>query len=476
LFINLCIQRNINLASLNKKILFLFILIFIFNLSLFYFNFKGTELEFFKSDPLELQKLFGGGDRRYFIEAGFDLAAFNKVRNEFFWIYQLWPPGMSILNGLIFKFTQVSLFTFVHSVLASALLSYFFINVVQFAKIIRVKIGSLIFILTFYLTSFSRNWFFTDLMFYSDLIGTMLVLIAICKILIYLKSDRAIIKSLSMGFSIGMIIFAAAFMRSPYIVIIQLITVTYLIAIVLESVRLLTLGVRRYKLRKIQLSNLIFLTTIIVTASQFSNIWIDFREKNMPIGNADWSVAQSRSFISPWVPQKQLPSLARSGGAGWACEIDKIKCEFFSIREGVNEESYSGLSVTNEEYRKETLRVILNNPITYLQNRFDIFQKVYTSKAGLSTENPKSMSEAIISFILLFLFIFYSLFQFKKDYTYVTIHVVMLSLLAPYFIFHLEPRYFFVLNQLSLFGIFPLLLLLRILVSKARRKIDINYF
>ncbi len=444
-------------------------------MGIFYLNFRTTRLEFFLSDPLELQKLFGGGDRRYYLEAGLDLAAYNKIRQEYYWIYQLWPPGMSILNGLIFKVTQSNnLITFAHSVIASSLLSYFFINVYRFAQIIQIKIGTLVFIVAFYAQSFSRDWFFTDLMFYADSIGTLLVLTAFCKILIYLNSNRVFLKSLEEGFSIGTILCAAALMRSPYIIILQLITYTCLFVIVFESVRLFSLGIQKSRNRKHQLSNLILVSTIVIVSTLFSNMWLDFREKNMAIGNSDWTATQSTSIISPWVPQNQMAGFIREGGAGWACKIDNIKCTEFSVRENVNKESYSGQNVAIEEYQLETMKVILNNPIAYLQDRIQMFKKVWRAEAGLDIKMRESAYVSNILFALLFIFVSYILLQVKTDYAYIIILVIVFSLIAPYLIFHIEVRYFFVLKLMSLFGIFPLLKTFRKYSHRSIQKYD-NY-
>jgi hypothetical protein len=465
------------LVNLNKKVLVIFFLTFTFNLTFFWLSFRGTKLDFFSSDPLELQKLFGGGDRRYYLEAGLDLAAYNKIRDEFFWVYRLWPPGMSILNGLIFKITQANnVITFVHALIASSLLSYFFVNVVQFARIIQMKIASIVFVVAFYLHSFSKNWFFTDLIFYADTIGVLLVLIAFCKILIYLNSSQSILKSLEGGFSIGILICAAALIRSPYIVIIQLISYTYVIAVGIEILKLVSLGIQKYKLRLREINNLVFLSVIVITSTLFSNMWVDFREKNLGIGNDAWTVTQDTAFISPWVPQEKLPDFVRAGGAGWACKIDVTTCADFSLREDMNDRSYSGINVTVEEYKLATVKFVVQNPISYFKDRLQIFQKVWVAEAGLSIEKRERLFESILLFLLLFSFIVHSSVQIKKNYTYILIHVVMFSLIAPYFIFHIEVRYFFALKLISLFGIFVIYKVFKDLKSRRILKNDFSHF
>ena len=442
-------------------------------MSIFYFNFRGSKLEFFASNPIELQKMFGQGDRRYYLEAGLDLAAHNKIRPEFSWVYVLWPPGMTILNGIIFKITQANnTITLSHAIIASLALSYFFVNVIKFSQIIGVKIGTMFFVSAFYLQSFSLNWFFTDLLFYSDSIGTLIVLTVICKLLIYLNSAPEFIKSLETGLLIGFFLFVSAFMRSPYIVIIQLITYVYILVLALEIFKLFALGLQKYTSRNRQLNNLLLLTSIVFVSSLFSNMWLDFRESNITPGNRSWTATENSAFISPWIPQDQLPGFVRDGGGGWACKIEVEKCQEFSIRESKNERPYSGVSVSNEEYKLETLRTVMHNPTLYVQDRTLNFQKVWFAEAGLDVNQVGKLYESVITLVLFCLFLGYSIYSLRGNYFYFLFHVILFSLLVPYLVFHIEVRYFFVLKIMSLFGIFPSILLLRKIHRIRKKKID----
>jgi hypothetical protein len=359
-------------------------------------------------------------------------------------------------------------------VIASLALSYFFVNVIKFSQIIGIKIGSVVFIAFFYLQSFSINWFFTGLLFYSDSLGALLVLTVICKLLIYLNSKTDYLKSIEAGLLIGFLLFASAFMRSPYIVIIQLITYAYVLLIALELFRFLVLGIQKYIARTRQVNNFILLTSIVFASSLFSNMWIDFRESNIAPGNGSWTETQNIAFITPWIPQNQLPGFVRDGGGGWACKIDVNKCEEFSIRESNSERPYSGNAVSSEEYKLETLKTVLRDPILYLHDRTLIFQKVWFAKAGGDINQGGNLYEWVILFVLFSLFLLYSIYSLRTNYFYLLIHIILLSLLAPYFVFHVEVRYFFVLKIISLFGIFPLIILLRKIQRKRKRKLDIS--
>ena len=154
-----------------KDLFVLVPLLITLNAFLFFRNLTSNTFRFseLRTHPEKLIEEFGGGDKRWYLESGYSLALDSAITENFYWIINLWPPGMPILNGLILKYLpDVTYYTVSLMIINVILLTLTFIAIyIVIKKNTNIVFGLLV-ILIIYISTPTQIWILSPYMFYSD--------------------------------------------------------------------------------------------------------------------------------------------------------------------------------------------------------------------------------------------------------------------------------------------------------------------
>jgi hypothetical protein len=384
---------------------------------------------------LEARKILGGLDAGSYIQGGLSLAdgTFRDGANNFIW--ELWPPGMSIFNFLFVKVFGIDssplLIWSLASSLVTALLTYILLGFLRNQNR-RVQFFGLALIAIILLSSATQGWLLDQGIMYAEgltLLGLFISLFFLGK---YLE-DRKRYYLLLAGFGLSI----SVFMRSVNLVIIYLLVLFLAISLIAISLRVL-LKFKGDLFRGIHLGSL---STLTVAPIFLMAIWMAFRATWIPDSRYQWVTSATNSWKWYWMRDSDFKGTGWEIVAGidnWACQINKAVCTQIHA----NPE-------TNWDYQGLSLRSIFQNPITFLTERIPDFWD-YWILNGRWLYPPQSRIPASISllegvmflFILLFaLFLITKIWSKKIELAFLQL-AILLGNFLPLIIYHLEGRYF----------------------------------
>jgi hypothetical protein len=177
--------------------------------------------------------------------------------------------------------------------------------------------------------------------------------------------------------------------------------------------------------------------------------------KLVATGTVSWSNSDY-VWAQPWMSEDYLrvnnADFLADGGANWACEIDPLACDQIYKLESVAENPFSGFGKhTFSEFRNLALLSIIENPLTFSQNRLKYTFRAYTSGAG----SPVGLSDNYIKgIIFLFLYLYLitkTIINWRKlDELELFGSTMLVGLLVPILVSHFETRYLMPIQALTL--------------------------
>jgi len=400
-----------------------------------------TDMDFIQS-----RKILGGLDAGSYIQGGLSLAAgtYNEATNDFIW--ELWPPGMSIVNFIfikIFGLDQSPLILW--SVTSSLLLG--FVNYLLIGSLRNLPrylsvIGSGL-ICLFLLSSPTQGWLLDQGIMYAEgftllgLIGSLYFFKA------YLEEQR-----LSRLFLSGLFLTTAIFMRSVNLAIVYLLIAILLLALLITASRIL-----RIKVFSKTRFYLIGLFTILAVAVSSMTIWMAFRWTWFQRNKFEWVSSAANAWKGYWFRNEDYVGTGWEIVAGvdnWACQIDKLQClEIHNNPE------------TNWDYKSLAVRSIIENPFSFVSERFSNMWEYWILNGRWLypplSKIPASISLAegcIFLMVLIFAFIYSVKIWSKRPELVALQFAIVLGNFLPLMVYHLEGRYFL---HIKLVGVMILL-------------------
>jgi hypothetical protein len=391
---------------------------------------------------LEARKILGGLDAGSYIQGGLSLAegTFRDTANNFIW--ELWPPGMSIFNLLFVKFFGIdSSPLLIWSLVSSLVVAWLTYVLLGFLKNQERKIQffGIALIVTILLSSATQGWLLDQGIMYAEgltLFGMFVTLFFLGRYLEDKKQHYLLLAGLGLSISV--------FMRSVNLVIIYLLVLCIVITLIAKSLRIIS----RFKGKLIPPIRLRSLTMITAVPIFLMATWMAFRSTWLPGSRYQWVTSAGNSWKWYWMRDSDFKETGWGIVAGidnWACQINKAVCEKIHA----NPE-------TNWDYQSLSLQTIFENPIAFLTERIPNFWD-YWILNGRWLYPPQSRIPASISLlegaiyllILVFaLFLIVKIWHKKIELALLQLAIILGNLL-PLFLYHLEGRYFLPIKLIS---------------------------
>jgi hypothetical protein len=455
--------------TLRKSVLFLFItiLIFLFQLNFYLPNALATVKSMHCTGPvfvlenaLEIQTKFGGCDGGSLLAITFDFLSNNSLSQTSISFLHLWPPGLSLVH-----FIPIAILNEKIPLLLFYILSYVMIFSVIFATFIFLNRRGLrnlfysIFVVFFLVTSSPfRGWFFESGLLYQETFA--FIFLAIGFILLFnLHKKLDIAKN---AFLIGFCFGLASFFRSS----IDLFNMSILLVFsgLFLSRFLVNRLSNRAKSYRLKDNPLLWISfgIIFITLP-----WRIFLGTYVHPGDFSWTT-YGNIWVSRWIPSELLIERGVgpwvNSGLNVGCQIDLMKCKEFQDLESIKKAPYDGVSpLDNDFYRFELLDSIVNNPQTFLKNRFTVITSHWYTDNEFNYLEKRNVVEASVFAMLLLGSLFLSIWNSRNKllvFNQIWIIFVVSSFL-PFFIFHVEARYLIFLKLLATFVFFENLKYLR---------------
>jgi hypothetical protein len=392
---------------------------------------------------IEARETLGGLDAGSYMQGGMVFANGNyqDPANDFIWF--LWPPGMSLANGMLIKIFGISshpliLWSLISSILVSMLFLVLVLSFVKggrLSKLIGFAITSIVL-----LTSPVQGWILDQGIMYAE--GVSVVSLILC--LYYLSKYQRSLRPEHMIFSSASLAIAIM-MRSGNIVILYLILLGICIVFLRSVPGMLT------KLNDRSISNNLKNLLLVVTAPLLTAAaWIAFRTTWLQLPPSQWVASPGNAWKGYWQRNSDFKGTGWEITAGvdnWACQVDPATC--YAIH--ANPEA-------NWNYFELGIRVILQKPFAFLAERLpDMWNYWILNGRWLYPPQSRipaavSLTEGLIFFLILVVSIISMCMTVRSNPQLILVQSsIMVGSLAPLFIYHLEGRYFIPIKLISAF-------------------------
>lgn len=387
--------------------------------------------------PERLSEVFGYSDAGSYLKASMELEALNYLTANQHWVINLWPPGMVWLDAALLRLFGSSF------ALSLAILSgLIWVTVASvFAIKIRTNFGQPLAYLsvTFLLMSSPLQiWIFDAGLFYAE--GFSIAAFLGGLVLLIRGSLRNVKESLiSHGISAGVMFGLAAYFRTTFSTLETLLLLGVIGLALLAILQRLINGVTA-TLRQLN-NQLVLLTATWLAMFTLMEPWLQFTTSAIR-GERAWSVVGGNFLRGAWVNRSTSPDFLKSGGVGWACEMDPKFCQKL-----IDQEKNVGAPYDITDLALKTIQTIVAHPFEYLTDRTH-----YLLAGWFSSEQSMGTLSLVSGFILMSAF-FITISQLVKSVragNFASLFVILACFLiiAPMMIGHVEPRYFIPLKLL----------------------------
>ena len=370
----------------------------------------------------------GGLDRTYMFEAGLSMT--NGSVKNFKWLFELWPPGIPLMNAFAIKLNlnmhlYSILFFYVVALCWSFLIYRTFVgkNLTWLQLLIGLAIFQVLLI-----EPFVSNNLFLDGLFNSDAIGTLLGLISLTYLIEYLINNLR--NSL---YKFALFASLASYFRLTWYTLFFFIVI---ISLVIE--------IRKKKTdRNVRL--------IAVTAILFISITFPMRIYNFvnfDTNPINWTKYGRHLVIDPWVPESEWKNTRDDGtGAYHLCALEPNFCE---IVQNLKKVPFAN----DSEIRKITV-------ISWLKDwpELTIFEIPYIARGYFNDPLDRTPNEKfnfnygnLLTFVLMLLSFTFINATYRREIRWLLL-LCTSNFLIPLIFFHTETRY------LLPFKLLPLLFL-----------------
>lgn len=393
------------------------------------------------NSPNEIVEIFGLSDGGSYLKAAIELSTLGGLTTDKFWVINLWPPGMVIVNAAlieVFGNGYGVAYGLLIVIVWTTLLSAFAVKVLRrFGSLAAFTSSALVLV-----SGPMQSWIFGSGLFYAEGFSTAAYLSGL---ILLIKSSQSIVKSrmISLGFLAGTSFAAAAYFRSSFSLIEPALLLMTLVFSILYFAGRYSLSNRR--VRSKLTATALPLGSAWIAMTLLMEPWLRFTEMAIRPGLRTWSVVSGGFFRGAWVERNEMAGFLANGGVGWACELDPDTCQEIAASEAA-----TGQLFPISEIVLLTVKTALLNLDQYLLDRFE-----FISTGWFSNEASGMGTPAVLwGFILLVGFVLVVSLIVRKissnNYILASILILAVILTLPLFIGHIEPRYFIPLKMLIL--------------------------
>ena len=392
----------------------------------------------------QARKILGGLDAGSYMQGGLSLAegTFRDPSNNFIW--ELWPPGMSLMNFLIIKVlgtnsSPLLIWSLIAS-LVTALLTYMLIGFLQ-NQIKIFQIFGLTLIAILLISSATQGWLLDQGIMYGEGLTVLGLFSSLYFMGKYLEANKPVHLAVS-----GIALSLAVFMRSINLAIIYLLFASVIILLIVKTAQVL-LKSKGKEITVVKVGTLSALTAVPIL---LMSIWMLFRSTWIPNLQFQWVTSAANSWKWYWMRDSDFKGTGWEIVAGidnWACQIDKAVCA----------KIYAAPD-TNWDYQGLSIQAIFNNPISFMVERIPNFWDYWVLN-GRWLYPPQSRIPASVSlaegilFLCIFLFALFSITRImNRSYEIALLQLAILfGNFLPLLIYHLEGRYFLPIKLVAVF-------------------------
>ncbi len=387
-------------------------------------------------------------DATGYISLGVDVADDGKVSAENLWRVRLFGPGMFYFYGSIIAIfgsnVQIPLLILLISACLWSLL------IVKYYEILKLRIGTpatAIWISILLTCSWFSTGLLNDNLLGADNIGLLLFSAIIISVVNSPITSRLLIP--------GAILGLLTLMSARYYAILLFIALYFAFLLFAKSI-MATLTSHDWSF----LQNLIIKKAVIVIACAFmiGIPWRFISSQNVLPGS--YGIRTSEYYWSQrWMTDEFTASngvgFLSEGGANWACDIDPQLCSKINSYEVSNNTNFNGSGYSAKQFREMAISSAREHPLPFIINRASNF---VNSWFGLINQpQPQMRIFQIISFFCLISTFFFGITSIAKRKfldASVLSTVMLIGLISPFFLFHIEYRYLQNI-QVMVFALFP---------------------
>ncbi len=395
----------------------------------------------------------GMADPSWYLTAALDLRDF-KIETQNSWIFNLWPPGMTVYYYFLDTVTFGSGVIFLNLVILSFLWS---LNYTLFSNYLIDHKAKLSFIVFTFLWIFSplTNYWKSEVGFFSAdalalNISTLLLVIVLAGRPINSMNKRKLFI-----FSLLIVILLAIL---SHLRIIWMVTI--LIMILLGWIFVLINFVSSKRKNRyisdtitthlsIKSYGLFFLAFILSLLP-----WTLLAEQHFRPGTYSWTKGGDYMYAQRWMPSQYLSDNGATflieGGANWACIINDKMCRQIFVSESNSPNPYSGQNISYIEFRDLAFSQLKQNPIDFFKFKFRITIDAWLTNPGETVGENRAIFGVITLAGLAAAFIITILRKPKNLFLIVIISLTHLVYLGSIVINHFETRYLMPLHVFSI--------------------------
>lgn len=383
--------------------------------------------------PEKMATVFGQSDAGSYLSTALELVKLNGLTENKSWVLNLWPPGMPTLEAFLLKLGGSAFATFyclLVTIIWSFLISVVSRKIARHYGYLAAGLGAAI-ILT---GTPLQVWIFGDGIFYAEGVSMAAFVAALVCLIKAAEPISTSAEKTGWGILTGTFLALSAYFRSTFS------TIEIALGVALVISLLVTFSPRLTS--KIGLTRSVMMSHTRTTGAIFAVMfalmepWFEFTMFVTRQGTRSWSLVSGIFVRGAWQERDTSAGFLKSGGVGWACELDKSFCE--SVQQF---ESATGTLYPIQDLARHMIATVLTHPLSYIQDRM-----YFISTGWFSFENSMGTLAIASGLITLFGFILVLTLSTRAALNghllMALIPLFSLMIFIPALIGHIEPRYF----------------------------------
>ena len=414
--------------------------------------------------PERMAHIFGGGDSGSYLKAALNLIANGRNTSEWAWVLNLWPPGMVWLDAGIIRFSPLDYGVTIG--LITALVWSVTLSVLTWPLMRWLKPALLVLLVEIAVlgTSPFQSWMFDEGLFYADGLAAGLFLLGLALIVNRARAAAPVQVWIRDGIYVGIAFAAAIYLRAAY----QL--VPWALAALALVIAGMIIAKRIRGLPTVDLGRqAILLISAALTIPILMQPYTAFVQQDR--GRTQFVMLDNLVYESVWKNHTvdTDPQWLLDGGLSVGCDIDPGKCALIQRTQS------DGKVFTPEELRNALFESIITHPVQFVGNRgsyvaeqwfadeigsyFHVKTDYESGTVSYSSSNNLNPGQGLLYLVLLIAAIAAAcILAVRGRWALVIIPVMVLAILAPFAIVHVEVRYLIPLKLIGLLA--PILILM----------------
>ena len=346
----------------------------------------------------EAAEAFGFSDAGSLLKAAMSLRESGTITPEWQWVYNLWPPGMVIVDRVMLELEALINVPIVLLMVVLGCLVWAALFGTWFAMV-RSRWGSIpavVFGIGAVLYSGISVWGVKNGLFYADSFGTA----AFClSILLLVKvsqaqtsKQRVVLASLA-----GVALATACYFRASFEIVAG---GTLLLASVMLVVALIARASHRLPVFAPGAIGAMLPLAVMGIAAQIVMLpWRLYSAITNHPGDFRWSTVSDLASPARWLPESILRDagmqFAIDGRSNWACTNDPVQCNTIFRLENTTESPYSGGYFTPREFDAMALQAFFAHPFRFIAERLDALWIGLSATTGTSV-TQQALPESLL--------------------------------------------------------------------------------